>query len=112
MEGKLCNYIIFVLIYLGSKHIYFILRFTKKGQLAKEAYVEPQLVQIATKEKTKINYWMRSCEIELNIMTTTTHFNLFPLGVHNMLLGMDWMYAHKTKVYFFEKEIECMDKHG
>lgn len=40
------------------------------------------------------------------------NLNVLPLGMYNMLLGMDWLYAHKTKVEYFEKEIECLDAHG
>ena len=29
-----------------------------------------------------------------------------------MLLGMDWLYLHRTKVYFYEKKIECLDDNG
>ena len=29
-----------------------------------------------------------------------------------MILGMDWLYLHKTKVDFFNKAIECVDDSG
>ena len=29
-----------------------------------------------------------------------------------MPLGMDWLYLHRTKVYFYENPIECMDDNG
>ena len=29
-----------------------------------------------------------------------------------MLLGMDWLYMHRTKVEFYEKCIECLDDNG
>jgi len=29
-----------------------------------------------------------------------------------MLLGMDWLYLHKTKVDCYEKSIECVDDNG
>lgn len=45
-------------------------------------------------------------------MPTTTHFNVFPLGLYNMILGMDWIYLHRTKVDFFDKAIECVDDRG
>ena len=45
-------------------------------------------------------------------MTTTTQLNAFPLGSYNMILGMDWLYLHRTKVDFFDKAIECLDDNG
>lgn len=29
-----------------------------------------------------------------------------------MLLGMDWLYHHKTKLDFYEKDNECLDDNG
>jgi len=29
-----------------------------------------------------------------------------------MLLGMDWLSLHKTKVDYYEKYIECLDENG
>ena len=43
-------------------------------------------------------------------MPKTTHLNVFPLGSYSMLLGIDWLYLHKTKVDCFDKAIECVDE--
>ena len=45
-------------------------------------------------------------------MSTSEHLNIFPLGSYNMLLGMDWLYLHRTKVDFYDKSIECLDDNG
>ena len=45
-------------------------------------------------------------------MPTETHLNVFPLGLYSMLLGMDWLYLHRTKVDCFDKAIECVDDSG
>jgi len=45
-------------------------------------------------------------------MPTTTHLNVFPLGSYNMLLGMDWLYLHRTKADCYDKSIECVDDNG
>jgi len=29
-----------------------------------------------------------------------------------MLLGMDWLYLHRTKVDCYDKAIECLDENG
>jgi len=29
-----------------------------------------------------------------------------------MLLDMDWLYLHMTKVKFYDKAIECLDDNG
>jgi len=45
-------------------------------------------------------------------MPRTTNLNVLPLGSYNMLLGMDWLYLHRTKVDCYDKDIECADENG
>jgi len=45
-------------------------------------------------------------------MPISTHLNVLLLGSYNMLLGMDWLYLHRTKVDFYDKAIECLDENG
>ena len=52
---------------------------------------------------------MISCELELNGIITSTHLILIPLGSYSMVLGMDWLLIHKTKVDFYDKVIEFLD---
>jgi len=42
-------------------------------------------------------------------MPTLTHLNVFLLGSYSILLGMDWLYIHSTKVDCYDKSIECFD---
>jgi len=42
-------------------------------------------------------------------MATLAHLNVIPLGSYSMILHMDWLYLHRTKVYCYEKAIECLD---
>lgn len=53
---------------------------------------------------------MKSYAFELSGMPTLTKLNLISLGAYSMLLGMDWMFIHRTKVDFYEKAIECLDE--
>eukprot|EP00253_Pinus_taeda_P020658 PITA_20658 len=45
-------------------------------------------------------------------MPATAHLNVLPLDSYNMLLGMEWLYVHRTKAYCYEKTIECVDDNG
>lgn len=38
-------------------------------------------------------------------MPTTTHLNVIPLGSYGIILVMDWLYLHRTKMDFYEKDI-------
>jgi len=69
-------------------------------------------VELATGTKRRVHNWVKSCAFELNGMLTTTNLNLLPLGSYSMLLGMDWMLIHMTKVDFYDKAIEFLDDDG
>lgn len=69
-------------------------------------------MQLVTGTEKRVHHWVRACAFELNSMTTSTHLNVLPLGSYSMLLGMDWMYLHSTKVDCYEKAIECLDDNG
>jgi len=45
-------------------------------------------------------------------MPIITYLNVLPLGSYNMILGMGWLYLHRTKVYFYDKAIEHLDDNG
>ena len=67
------------------------------------------LVQLATSTKKIVHLWVRACAFELNGMRTSTHLNVLPLGAYSMLLGMEWLYIHRTKVDCYDKAIEFLD---
>ena len=37
---------------------------------------------------------------------------MLPLGSYDMLIGMDWLAAHKTKLDCYNKTLECEDEEG
>ena len=45
-------------------------------------------------------------------MPTSTHINVLPLGSYSMLLGINWMFILKNKVYCYDKATECLDDDG
>ena len=62
--------------------------------------------------KKRVHHWVRDCAFELNGMPTLAHLNVLPLGSYSMLLGMDCIYLHMTKVNCYDKAIECLDDNG
>ena len=59
-----------------------------------------------------VHHWVRACAFELKGMPTSSHLNVLPLGLYIMILGMDWLYLHRTKVDCYDKAIECLDDNG
>ena len=40
------------------------------------------------------------------------NLNILPLGSYDILIGMDWLEAHKVKLDCYNKTFECMDGEG
>ena len=38
--------------------------------------------------------------------------NVLPLGSYDVLIGMDWLEAHRVKLDYYHKTFECMDEEG
>jgi hypothetical protein len=43
---------------------------------------------------------------------TQTTLNLLPLGSYDLLIGMDWLAAHKARLDCYHKTLECVSKEG
>ena len=43
---------------------------------------------------------------------TYVNLNILPLGSYHILIGMDWLEAHKVKLICYNKTFECMDEEG
>ena len=105
MEGKLCDHVISILIDPGFNYSYINADLVDKCCLNKEVHAKYWLVQLDTRTKKRVHHWVRACVFELNGMPTKTHLNVLPLGSYKMLLGMDWLYLHMTKVDFYDKAL-------
>ena len=43
---------------------------------------------------------------------TQATLNVLPLGSYDLLIGMDWLAAHKAKLDYYHKTLECVSKDG
>ena len=112
MGGKLCDQVVSILIDLRSNYSYVSPDLVDKCGLNKEVHVEYWLVQLAIGTKKRVHHWVRVCTFELNGVPTLTYLNILSLGSYSMLLGMDWVYLHRTKVDCYDKPIDCLDDNG
>jgi len=112
MECKIHGQVVSNFIDPISNYNYVNLGMVDKSGLRKEVHAESWLVKFSIGTKNRVRHWVRACAFELNCMPTSTNLNVVPLGSYSMLLGMDWLYLHKTKVDCYNKAIECLDDNG
>ena len=48
----------------------------------------------------------------MNGLITCVHVNVIPLGSYDVLIGMDWLEAHRVNIDCYNKIFECMDEEG
>ena len=48
----------------------------------------------------------------MNGLVTHVDMNVIPLGSYDVLIGMDWLEAHKVKLDCYNKTFECIDREG
>ena len=45
-------------------------------------------------------------------LVTYVDLNVLPLGSYDILIGMDWLEAHRVKLDCYNKDFECLDEEG
>ena len=48
----------------------------------------------------------------MNGLVTCVDMNVLPLGSYDVLIGMDWLEAHRLKLDCYNKTFECMEEEG
>ena len=70
------------------------------------------LVQLATRTKRKVSEVVEKCPLVMNGLITYVDLNVLPLGSYDVLIGMDWLEAHKVKLDCYNKAFKFMDEEG
>jgi hypothetical protein len=112
IEGRIFNHLVSVLIDPSSNLSYIAPRAVDKCKLQPQKQTKPWLVQLATGTKRKIAEVIPACQLTLGEFPTRATLNILPLGSYNLLIGMDWLAAHKAKVECYHKTLECVSKEG
>ena len=70
------------------------------------------LVQLATETKRKVSEMVEKCPLVRNGLNTCVDPNFLLLGSYDVLIGMDWLEAHRVKLDCYNKTFECINEEG
>ena len=104
------NHLVSILIDPGSNLSYISPKTVDKCKLQPQKQTKPWLVQLATGTKRKVVEVVPSCQFMLGEFLTQATLNVLPLGSYDLLIGMDWLAAHKAKLDCYYKTLECVSK--
>lgn len=69
-------------------------------------------VELASGGRVLVESEVRACQLQIGKTTTLVDLRVTPLGSYGIVLGMDWLYAHRAKMDCSLKKIKCEDDHG
>ena len=73
-------------------------RFVDMCTLSKSKNIISWLVQIAPTTNNKVSKVVKKCPLVMDGLVTHANLNVLPLGSYDVLIGMNWLEAHKTKL--------------
>ena len=112
VAGKIVEQYVSILIDPSSNHSYITPRVVEICAFKKLNNRKSWLVQLSTGTKRKVSEVVEKCPLVMNGLVTCVDLNVLPLGSYDVLIGMDWLEAHKVKLDYYNKTFECMDEEG
>ena len=52
---------------------------------------------------------VEKCPLEMDGLVTYADLNVIPLGSYDILIGMNWLEAHRVNIDYFNKTFEFID---
>jgi hypothetical protein len=112
MEGMISNHHVSISVDHDSNLSYVSPQTIEKCKLKQFKHVKSWLVQLVTGTKRKVTEVIPACQFVISGFPTQANLNILPLGLYDLLIGMDWLDAHKTKLDFYCKTLECENEEG
>ena len=112
VEGEIIEHTVSVLIDLGLTHSYITPGLVEMCTLNNSKHRSSWLVQLATGTKNKISEAVMNCPLVMDGLVTGADMNVLPLGSYDVLIGMDWLEAHREKLDCYNTNFECLDDKG
>ena len=108
--GKIVEQSISILIEPTSTHSYISPRVVDICCFKKVKHTKSWLVQLATGIKRKVSEVVEKCPLVMNGLVTCVDMNVLPLGSYDVLIGMDWLEAHRVKLDYYKRLLSAWMK--
>ena len=109
IKGKVSNTSISILIDPSACWIYVSPKITETYKLKKVKHEKPWLVQLPTGTKIKVSELVKYCEIHMNNFPTNLDLNILPLGLYDIIIGMESLEQHHVMLDYLNKSILSID---
>ena len=69
-------------------------------------------VELASGSKVSMDSVVHKCQLSIGGFDTLVDLRVIPLGSYDVVLGMDWLGAHRASIDYRKKTILCQDDQG
>jgi hypothetical protein len=84
----------------------------EKSGLATYKHDDFKQVEMASGEKQVVGPSVDNCIVDLGVCTTRLKVYVTALGAYDLIIGMDWLVAHRALVDCFAKKVLCVNDEG
>ena len=84
----------------------------EKSELAAYEHDEFKQAEMALGEKQAVGPIVDNCIVYLGVCTTRLKVYITALRAYDLIIGMDWLEAHRALVDCFAKRVLCVDDEG
>jgi hypothetical protein len=84
----------------------------EKSGLASYEHDDFKQVEMASGEKQTVGPSVDNYLVDLGVCTTRLKVYVTALGTYDLIIGMDWLEAHRAMVDCFAKRVLCVDDEG
>jgi hypothetical protein len=84
----------------------------EKSGLATHKHDDFKQVEMASGEKQAVGPSVDNCLVDLGVCTTRLKVYFTALRTYDLIIGMDWLEAHRAMVDCFAKRVLCVDDEG
>ena len=106
VEVKITEQSISVLIYLGCTVSYVNPRVVEICAFKKSKHSNSWLVQLATGTMRKVSEEVEKCRLVMDGLATYVDLIFLLLGSYGIVIGMDWLEAHKVRIDCYNNTFE------
>jgi hypothetical protein len=84
----------------------------EKSGLAAYEHDDFKQVEMASGKKQAVGPSVNNCIVDLGVCTTRLKVYVTALGAYDLIIGMDWLEAHRALIDFFAKKVLCVNDEG
>jgi predicted aspartyl protease len=84
----------------------------EKSGLAAYEHDDFKQVKMASGKKQAVGPSVDNCVVDLGVCTTKLKVYVTALGEYDLIIGMDWLAAHRALIDCFAKKVLCVNDEG